>query len=897
MGALPPLLILTWNANSLRHKYHELEVFLEQHHVDIACITETKLAGKQFPPFSNFSVVRFDRKAETLGGGVAVLIRQNIPFSKLPLVTTLETVGVEIAAKPSPIRILAAYNPPGKQLTDEDLTKIFSSQHPTILAGDFNSKHLGWNCRVENPNGRHLHKLCLRHNLHVYAPLDPTYVSSNHEPDILDFFITSGISPVTSAVAYAKSALSSDHNPVFLALDNRPTRSFLVIKKVNWVLYQHIVEQTLPSIQNIESSSDIDRAAMTITSCITGAVSEATTTFVPKRCHFLPRHIRQLINDKNSVRNRWQRSRNPSDKTLLNHLQLEVKFALDDLSAQSEIRDLEEAEEHPQQVFRVINKLTTPRQQPNFPNLKVGDKIATTDQEKSELIADSLQNQCSPNPFKADNFRRHGIVVADVVRKYLIKPSPAPIEFTSPSEVKEIIANLRPKKAPGHDGVSNQSLKLLPLKGVVFLTNLTNSIFRIGYFPKDWKLAIVISIRKPQKPPSNPTSYRPISLLPTMAKLVERVLLSRLGSFMTQQHILPDTQFGFRKGHSTTQQLMRVTSHVTELLNQRKFVSMLLLDISQAFDRVWHSGLLYKLINLGFPRYIITFIASFLGGRQIRAKVGNALSSPRKITSGVPQGSILGPVLYNIFVSDLPDCLDSRLLRAEYADDIALVSATVHRTDSTRFLNSYVSNLVFWMNTWRIQVNSTKCQAIHFSNYRIPPDFNIIVDQQPIPWVDKVKYLGVWMDRRLKWAAQARYARQKANVALGKISGILRPNSPLSPPVRLRVVQALVLSVLSYALPIWGTCNHRRLESFYNRALRRAANVPWFVKNKHIRASLNMPTFSEYLDNIAVRFWEKALVHENPLVTELCHHVPKPRDKVKRPSDLPSVAMLLNSAN
>jgi hypothetical protein len=93
--------------------------------VDTACITETKLAGKRFPPFSNFSVVRFDRKSETLDGGVAVLVRQNIPFSKLPLATILETVSVEITAKPSPIRILAAYNPPSKQLTDEDLTKIF----------------------------------------------------------------------------------------------------------------------------------------------------------------------------------------------------------------------------------------------------------------------------------------------------------------------------------------------------------------------------------------------------------------------------------------------------------------------------------------------------------------------------------------------------------------------------------------------------------------------------------------------------------------------------------------------------------------------------------------------------------------------------------------------------
>jgi hypothetical protein len=180
-------------------------------------------------------------------------------------------------------------------------------------------------------------------------------------------------------------------------------------------------------------------------------------------------------------------------------------------------------------------------------------------------------------------------------------------------------------------------LRNLSKKSLSYFTRLFNHLLRRGLFPNTWRKVKVIPIPKSNKPTTDPNSYRPISLLRTVGKLFERLIASRLTSFVNQQHLLPQEQFGFRKKHSTVSQLARISDHITNGYNLHKHTGMVLLDLEKAYDTVWISGLLYKLITLKLPNYLIFIIRAFLEGRSFTIHLNDAFSSLKKTPPAYPK--------------------------------------------------------------------------------------------------------------------------------------------------------------------------------------------------------------------------------------------------------------------
>jgi hypothetical protein len=222
------------------------------------------------------------------------------------------------------------------------------------------------------------------------------------------------------------------------------------------------------------------------------------------------------------------------------------------------------------------------------------------------------------------------------------------------SDVQKLIQKLRPRVSPGDDGITNTLLRHLPSTVIGYLTRLYNVALRLGYFPTMWKHAKVIAIPIPRKPPTEPGSYRPISLLPTFSKILERIVAKRLTRKAIGEGIIPQEQFGFRKRHSTTAQLTRLSDFITHGFNIRKHTRLITLDLEKAYNTVWINGLLFKLINFKFPAYIIKFLRSYLSHRSFSVTL-SGVSSPIKYTSaGLPQGAVLSPILFSIYTADFP---------------------------------------------------------------------------------------------------------------------------------------------------------------------------------------------------------------------------------------------------
>jgi hypothetical protein len=209
-----------------------------------------------------------------------------------------------------------------------------------------------------------------------------------------------------------------------------------------------------------------------------------------------------------------------------------------------------------------------------------------------------------------------------------------PVKKFKLTEVRAAIKQLRPKQAPGFDLITGRILKELPDIGIRAITQIFNSVLRTGYFPGQWKVSHIITILKPGKPAEEAKSYKPISLLPILSKLFEKIFLTRIQPTLQEKRIIPD-QFGFRYKHAIIGQVHRITNVILNALENNKYCTAAFLDISQAFDKVWHEGLIYKIKSI-FSDSIYKILKSYLENRYFLTKYGEEYTSLHPVLSGVP---------------------------------------------------------------------------------------------------------------------------------------------------------------------------------------------------------------------------------------------------------------------
>lgn len=464
-----------------------------------------------------------------------------------------------------------------------------------------------------------------------------------------------------------------------------------------------------------------------------------------------------------------------------------------------------------------------------------------------------------------------------------------PIKHTTPNEISHVLKkNLNPKKAPGHDRITPKMIKELPRKGVVFLTSLFNAIIRQSHFPTQWKLAKVIVIPKPGKPTDKPSSYRPISLLPVMSKLFEKLLLRRLNSTIDTLDLIPDHQFGFRKKHSTIEQVHRVTSIAADALEKKKCCTAAFLDIQQAFDRVWHPGLLYK-IKTHIPKFYL-LLKSYLENRQFQIQCGSSTSAIHHIKAGVPQGSVMGPTLYSLFTSDLPT--DNSVTVATFADDTAIVAAHDHPEEASNILQNHLNRIQTWLAKWKIKASEAKSVQVTFAlnNKTCPP---VTLNNHPLTVADDVKYLGMHLDSKLTWKKHVATKRKELEIKLRKINWLIGRKSQLSLNNKVLLYKVILRPIWAYGIQLWGSCVRTTIDiiqRFQSKTLRMIANAPWYVANDTLHNDLDIKPVIDEIQSLSSRYVQRLESHQNQLAIDMLDRSREVRRLKKKtnPLDLPS---------
>ncbi|GFU00916.1 probable RNA-directed DNA polymerase from transposon X-element [Trichonephila clavipes] len=237
--------------------------------------------------------------------------------------------------------------------------------------------------------------------------------------------------------------------------------------------------------------------------------------------------------------------------------------------------------------------------------------------------------------------------------------------------------------------------------------------------------------------------------------------------FRNDNDILIPQQHGFRAGLSASHQLLRVVEYIKTGFRDRKSTGAVFLDIQKAFDRVCHVGLLYKLIKINTPPHLIKLISSFLTNRSFAVKVNNIHSTNRKINAGTPLGSSISPILFNIYVNDIPRTSQSTICM--FADDTAILAQSNELQLVTHFLHKHIAKLEDWFSTWKIALNVAKTEAVFFSHHikKEPP--KLYLHNTHVPWSKSTKYLGVILDKRLTFKQHIIQIRRKFNISVAKV--------------------------------------------------------------------------------------------------------------------------------
>lgn len=749
---------------------------------------------------------------------------------------------------------------------------------PLLLVGDFNAHHPAWQeGTTRDTAGRDLYDTILNNNLTIVNNLFPTsrncitrVGNRSQRSSVLDLILTNIPNVWTSCTVLDRNYLDSDHFPVVITA-NRSSHSHVHVppsirvkwdfKNADWERFTSDMEDayhtnTTHTINNILTQainplSNHQQAIEGIWSAILNMINHVALDTIPQTviktaakpwwCY--DKRLPSLLKAYRRAHRRWIRYKHRRTKPAHDSQQ---ELYSDMNSARSAWRTAVRAAIHEKWNINCekVDSSDTPGngRTPNwraFARTKRSKRtiienivdrnghLPTNCQSAVNNMAEHLAEVCSiPDtlPFDRQHDYRIRRKIASITRNLSRHPVDEcffDADFTV-EEVKSILDIANTNSALGPDFMPAQILRHASPGLVDALAKCINYSWRHGVLPIDWRRADVCILHKDGAPPNDPNSYRPISLTSLVVKAMERLVLRRILGRLGDK-IYP-SQAGFRPNHCTTDNLFYLWTAIQQKINDpNSEFGAAFIDFSKAFDKTWHNGLLYKAYQFGIKGKAWFWLKAFLSDRELRVVSNGYCSDWMPITAGVPQGAVISPLLFIIFINDISSC-EEGLQILMYADDITLW----HSDHNERMMNRILAALVGWSYKWQMCINGPKSGVMWFhrpvANTRPRPSHRaIIITLQNQSWynvpedgavalpppvtfnvVERYKYLGVIFTDSLSWKAHSLSVINKARFASRSIGRIIhRDRAPGILIIRL-LVTALVIPIIKYGWPVWS---------------------------------------------------------------------------------------------
>jgi hypothetical protein len=395
-------------------------------------------------------------------------------------------------------------------------------------------------------------------------------------------------------------------------------------------------------------------------------------------------------------------------------------------------------------------------------------------------------------------------------------------------DIVKVVTKLKGTSSPGPDGITSTFLKNILAYVANPLCKVFNKSITEGVLPKDWKVAYIIPLFK-KGDPQLPSQYRPVSLTSIICKVLERIIRSQLLDFVSRNSIIPQCQHGFLPKRSTVTNLIECLDDWTSNFDRNCSTDVIYLDYSKCFDKVCHNKLLFKLSKYGISGQAHKWIESFLMNREQHVKVNNAVSPPATVISGVPQGTVLGPLLFLCYSADLPNVVKHSKLSI-YADDTKLYSA-IHNMDDCLNLQEDLDMISNWANLWQMELNPEKTKLLTIGNCKFKN--NYVLNGNVIERVQFMNDVGVIVQSDLKFTKHCANVVKKAYFVIRNIFTAMKHHSY---DFYRKMYICYVRPILEYGSQVWSPIlkgnidKIEKVQKYCTRHIVSSADMPYFER-------------------------------------------------------------------
>ena len=484
----------------------------------------------------------------------------------------------------------------------------------------------------------------------------------------------------------------SVYNPIHLVNSNSHSSSSLNYFKTN---IDKVKEELNQENWNYLDTKDCEGAWNAFASKLTYIVNKHSPKSHNRKNNKIiyNKETATALNKKNKAFKRYKSCGSTYNWNQYKNARKKLKQALRKNKATYEINVAKNIKTNPKKFWKFVNNKLKKKDKLG-PLIGPDQEVIDTDEEKANLL----------NKFFASVFTYENEILPN---KPIMQTDKKLCEFTiSQEEVKKKLSEIDPNKSMGPDNLHPHILKQLHKVIAEPLSLIFNKSIKEGVVPVDWKHAVVTAIYKKGNK-TDPGNYRPVSLTSVICKILEKIIKDKMTKFLEENNLLSDLQYGFRQKRSCVTQLLSVLNKITKYIEDGETLDMIYLDFKKAFDSVPHKRLLLKLESYGIRGKLLTWIDSFLSNRKQKVKVGEELSEEVDVLSGIPQGSVLGPLLFVLFINDLPNNIKSECFM--FADDTKLFNST----NNNQTLQEDIRELEKWSATWQLQFNALKCKVLH----------------------------------------------------------------------------------------------------------------------------------------------------------------------------------------
>ena len=801
-----------------------------------------------------------DETTKDRGGGVMIAVHKSLSCQLISKSSSSESIFCRLNQTNKPPIILAcAYRPPDADTAKcKDLCAEISLQKNKfkksifLLGGDLNLPDIDW--ETESTKGQKLRYLKETNTVYLDTMSDLMLTQIVREPtrgeSTLDLFFTNHPNLITN---HSVIAGLGDHHAVLtncrLSLPRKkPHRRLIQLwNRANLEMLKIDAMALCTSFLRIfNANSNIEDMWIFIKDNLTASMDQnVPTKMTSSKCHqpWITTLTKRLIRKKQ----RWFKKAKKANSERVWTKYREVKRITQSACRQTHLNYVKDmvCDDDKQTGNKKLWAYIKSKRADNHGIAELrnnSDNLTQDPLQKANLLAEQFSSVFSNPEPRIPNLDQppHGAAkrtdrASPTPQGTAKRTGPAPPPHTykrmqgikvSRAGVLKLMNNIKENKATGPDGIPGRLLKMCSLELVDVFTLLFQASLKQGTVPEDWKKAHIVPLFK-KGDRSNPANYRPISLTSIPCKLLEHIVHSSIMNHFESFNFLTPYQHGFRNKRSCDSQLITTVHDFTTCLNRKEQTDAILLDFSKAFDKVDHEGLLHKLQHAGIQNSSLNWIKSFLLNRTQQVLVEGTTSPPKPVVSGVPQGTVLGPLFFLVYINDICSELSPGTTMRLFADD-SLIYRTIKTPQDSLILQKDLNTLQKWESTWKMEFHPDKCKLLRITNKTVTKiNFDYTIHNTILSLTDSAKYLGVIIDSKLKWTDHYDDTCQKAN----KVLALLRRNLYGCPTeTKVTAYNTYVRPVLEYGCCVWDPHCQVHIEQF-EKIQKRAAR---FATGNHV---------------------------------------------------------------